>query len=234
MSVSRKISDAVVNKGIGSQMIRDGEIVESQSWEGSLEQMQGIFEQEKFNWQVIRARRNGPNWELTGERTIVADENAQHPRQDEETIEVIWREVMLGIRQAPGILTALATGTITAEKLTIYDKNAEQGIYDIDPFDDPGSLPIYTQYVELLKRKIFNFPSAVPVVRLTRSFQNKSRNRLGLGQAYVRSTPPIQVPGNWEWLKTTDERRRTGATYTQVEEWTGGTEQSTLIYPTSS
>lgn len=230
MSVLRKISDTIVDRGL-VQSLRDGELFESNTWEGSLAQVQEKFEAEKNNWQTASAQRNGPNIVLTLERTLPASQDYPHDRGGEETIEVIWREVMLPIRQIPSVVSAIQAETITADKLAVYEKNAIEGIYDIDPFDEGEASTIYTEYVKLLQKGITEFPSAVPVVRRTTSRQNASQNRLGLGQAYIRDEPPTTVPGDWEWLKTSDERRRDGRTYTQVEEWTGGKELSTLIYP---
>lgn len=211
-----------------TEQLRDGELSQVQTWEGSLTQVQEKFLAEQNNWQSASAQRNGPNVVLTLERTFPAPPEYPQDRGEEKTVEVIWREVMLPLRQAPGLLAGIEAGTISPGILDEIDLEKGRGGMSEWTEDDN---PLYIEYVRLLAKGITEFPSAVPVVRQTTSRQNSSQNQLGLGEAYVRDSPPVDVPGGWEWLKTSDERRRDGRTYTKVEEWTGGKELSTLIYP---
>ena len=235
MSVERKISTDIVYLGL-TQTLRDGEIQEASSWEGSLDQVIAKFEEEINNWQSASASRRGPNVLLTMERTKPAPQDYAHPRGNEETIEIIWREVQISIRQAKPILDGVANNSIDLQYLDIIDRDIANGTAK-DPYfetEDDDHYKIMNEYARLIRRGITTFATAVPVVRRTISRQNVNQHRMNPGEAYVRDSPPITPPGDWEWLKTADERRRDGRTYTQVEEWTGGKDLSWLLYPSAT
>ena len=72
--------------------------------------------------------------------------------------------------------------------------------------------------------------TGVPVVRRTTTKRTGKEDK---GKAWFRDTPPVDVEGDWEFLKTVNETRRDGKSYTQTEEWTGAKEWDHDLYPMS-
>ena len=69
----------------------------------------------------------------------------------------------------------------------------------------------------------------MPVVRRTNTKVNGSLTTHG--GAWFRDEPPVTVDGQWEWMKTRDERRKDGKSFTRTEEWMGATIWDHDLYP---
>jgi hypothetical protein len=132
------------------------------------------------------------------------------------TTEVIWQELRLPVTEHPafsGMEVSVIKGIVAAAE----DPDG------IAP-EEPTELALYN----LLSKGTTEYATGVPVVRRTTT--NIAGNA-GSGNAWYRENPPITVDGDWEFLKTADDRREVGRRFDKVEEWTGAKVWDPTLYP---
>ena len=94
------------------------------------------------------------------------------------------------------------------------------------PTEGEPALKLYNLFLEGTTDYIIG----VPMVRETTT---KVKGNQKAGKAWVRQKPPIDVPGDWEWMLTSDQRVRDGEGYTQTKEWTAAEKWDEVLYPDS-
>jgi hypothetical protein len=132
------------------------------------------------------------------------------------TIEVIWQELRLPITEFP----AFAAMEISVIKGIVAAAEDPDGFAP----EEPTELALYN----LLSKGTTEYATGVPVVRRTTT--NIAGN-VGSGNAWYRENPPVEVEGEWEFLKTADDRREVGRRFDKVEEWTGAKVWDPTLYP---
>lgn len=132
------------------------------------------------------------------------------------TIEVIWVELRKPVQEHP------AFAEMTADEKKQVIKQAEDPDTNIAEVSASG-IDLY----KLLAAGTTEYAVGVPVVRRTTT---NVLGNVGAGNAWIRITPPVEVAGAWEWMKTSDERREVGRRFDQVEEWTGATKWEPILY----
>jgi hypothetical protein len=152
---------------------------------------------------------------ITREVTIPAYEGNPSP-ESVVTIEVLWVELRKPVLEHPAFQFE-----ISVIKSIQAEAEAEDGG---TPPAEPNELKLY----ELLAKGVNEYAVGVPVVRRTTT---NVRGNIGSGNAWIRDTPPVSVTGEWEWLKTADERRQVGRRFDQVEEWTAANTWDEILYP---
>jgi hypothetical protein len=130
--------------------------------------------------------------------------------------EVLWQELRKPVETNP-CFKDMSEADIVAVKKAI-----ENG----DPIPTEGEL--VAKLYNKLARGTTEWSTGVPVVRRTTT---RVRGDLTGGKAWFRDDPPISVEGDWVWMKTVDERRRDGKSFTKVEEWQGAEEIDEDLYP---
>lgn len=215
-------------KGSGLTQLRsvrttsDGSsLTETQTWTGEYALL-------KIKQDAVQFRAKATNLEPTeadhGKLTITLELQlpAESSNQASESYtEVLWQELRQPLGTAPGF-----EGLTTAEKLAIQ-KAVESGAANpTDPM--PGDPEMAERYYNNLARGDNEWSRGVPLVRRTTT---RVRGDLAGGNAWYRDTPPVDVDGDWEWMKTADDRRRDGKSFTRTEEWTGANEWDADRYP---
>jgi hypothetical protein len=132
------------------------------------------------------------------------------------TTEVIWQELRKPVETNP-FFADLTPAQIADAKLKV----------EADPPWSPTN-ELAAKLYEKLVRGTTEWVTAVPVVRRTTT---RVRGDLAGGGAWFREDPPIAVDGSWEWMKTTDDRRREGKSFTRTEEWTAAESWDEDLYP---
>lgn len=133
------------------------------------------------------------------------------------TIEIEWVELRKKLETHP-----FFEGVSDEDRVKI-----KQAIDNPDPGQSPALSGMALElYLKLLRGQT-EYSMAVPVVRRT-THRPSSTNAQG---AWFRDSPPVSVPGGWEWLKTANRITTAGRDVNRVEEWTGAEEWDTDIYP---
>lgn len=155
---------------------------------------------------------------ITYEQQLVTSTTQRPPSV--ETIEVIWSELRQPVELAPAFkdLSAKEVKSIreaaegTSDELRVSDEN-----YDIG-----------AKLYALIAKGTTEWSTGVPVIRRTTT---NVQGNIASGNTWYRDTPPRVPPGEWQFLKTVDERRQVGFRFDQVEEWMGATEWDEVLYP---
>lgn len=137
-----------------------------------------------------------------------------------ETVEVLWQELRLPVETNP------AFAALSAETIHAIRQATEVPI-------DEATLPPEAgvaggELYDLLRKGTTEWVTYVPLVRRTTT---NVLGNVGSGSAGHRDAPPVSVAGDWEFLKTADERRQVGRRFDQVEEWTGAEVWDPILYP---
>lgn len=217
-------------KGTGLVQLRsvrsssDGTTVtETETWTGSYSEL-------KTKQDSVLLKVKGTQLEPTeadqGKLTITreAQLTGEAAQPHEITTEVIWQELRQHISLNPYYddLSETDKATIIA---AARDGNPSPTEGEVTG-DETMILKLYNG----VKSGQDSWSAGVPLVRRTTA---KVGGNIGGGAAWFRENPPITVDGEWEWLKTADERRRVGTSFSQVEEWTAATTWDTDYYPES-
>lgn len=155
---------------------------------------------------------------ITKEEELTSELNKRPPSV--ETTEVLWQELRQPVETAPFFKD------LTAAQIHAIRDAAEGPIGEASLPEDAGE--VGGKLYDLLRKGTTEWVTYVPVVRRTTT---NVRGNVGSGEAGMRDDPPVSVSGTWEWLKTADERRKEGRRFDRVEEWTGGKNLSTDLYP---
>jgi hypothetical protein len=132
--------------------------------------------------------------------------------------EVIWQELRKPVETNPYF------AELTTDQILKVKKAIDEG----GPAPSEGSTAGEIELYDLLAKGTTEWSTGVPLVRRTTT---RVRGDLAGGNAWFRDAPPIDVAGSWQFLKTADERRRDGKSFTKVEEWTGAEEWDANLYP---
>jgi hypothetical protein len=218
--IQRKINDGITRQRDSIATARSGRTITTtttQTWVGPhalLALKQAASEKYCTGTSLTPSAADG------GTLTLVIETSYEIPEEEaalpDPVIEVIWQELRLPVMQHP------AFATITPERRKEIRKLAETE--GAEPPDVLLELYLYN----LLAGGTTEYATGVPVVRRTTAKRNGD---VGGGNAWFRDTPPVDVAGGWEWMKTADERRHDGTTYSQVEEWTGAEDWDSVLYP---
>lgn len=134
-------------------------------------------------------------------------------------IELIWQELRKNVAEHPHF-DSLAPH----QKKEIIATAEDPDKTEADLADDVGE-PGAKLY-QLLAAGVTEYSVGVPVVRRT-----TPRAALVPQATWVRSTPPMNVPGSWEFLLTAADLRKEGRSRSLVEEWTGAHVWDAILYP---
>lgn len=97
---------------------------------------------------------------------------------------------------------------------------------------ESGEPDVGARALELYKKLLrgqTEYSIGSPVARLTTPL---AKDDLTAGGTWFREAPPFAHPDGYEWMKTVDQRRKTGRQYDRVEEWTGAEDWDADIYTT--
>ena len=155
---------------------------------------------------------------ITRELDLSATNEATVPNQ--VTIEVTWQELRRPVETNP------------------YFKDLTQWkikeMRDLAASENTATLETdeVAQYLlELLLRGTTEWSTGVPVVRRTTTKRSGRENK---GMAWFRDDPPVDVAGDWEFLKTANNTQRDGKSFSQIEEWTGAEVWDAKLYPAAT
>ena len=152
---------------------------------------------------------------ITTEKTL---EGVEPDSNHETFIEVVWQELRQSIFLHPMFKD------LTDEEIIQIEEAATSRPRQPVPTEGEMQLKLYNY----LAKGTTEYSTGVPVVRKTTT---RVRGDLAGGNAWFRQNPPIEVDGTWQFVKTADERRRDGKSFTQVEEWTGSKKVDPDLYP---
>ena len=224
MAIDRKINqgisklrDAVATSISGSTITR----TITETWVGPyvlLQRKQESVWRTALNTSLTPTAADSGQLTYTYEQKIdLGTEGTQLP---EPTIEVIWQELRKPVTEHP------AFASLSAETIKAIRDAAEEPLEDATLPPEAGEAG--GQLYDLLIKGVTEYATGVPVVRRN---STKRAGDAGGGNAWTRESPPVSVPGSWEWMKTADERREDGDTFTLVEEWTGANSWDSTLYP---
>ena len=134
------------------------------------------------------------------------------------SIEVVWQELRKPI-ETHKMFAKLSTKEIAEVRKLVEDGKP-----------GPTTAGVKQKLYDYLAKGVTEWVTGVPVVRRTTTKAFASSKTMKAGSAWVRSAPPISLPG-WQFMKTSDERHKEKGSYTQIEEWTGAEEWDKGIYP---
>ncbi len=219
MAVQRKLGYGLV-KLHNSVTSADGTtLTTTETWTGPYPQL-GILQNSVF--QKVKATSLTPSSGGDGVLTITREQITDKPEVPKvTTIEVIWQELRLPVEQHPHF------SDMTSEQIGIVKDAVANGVYAGFDFSGPAADEAY-DLATLYREGHTEYNTGVPVVRRTIT---GNAGDLTAGNAWFRDTPPLVPAGDWEWLKSADNRRREGNSYTQIEEWIGGKNLSPILYP---
>lgn len=209
-----QMRDSVVTSVSGKTVTR----TITETWIGEYARLKS---KQESSWKTSISTNLQPGDGGNGTLTIVREEKIELQEEaelPEPTTEVIWQELRIPVTQHP------AFKDLDAETVKKIRKDAES---------EDGTAPtneVELKLYNLLAKGVTEYATGVPVVRRN---STKRSGDAGGGNAWVRGNPPVDVSGSWEWMKTADERREDGDTFTLVEEWTGATQWDDTLYPTS-
>lgn len=218
MALNRKLGTGIVQLKNSYTTEEGTTITETEKWTGPhadlLIKLKAVF-------QTVKSTSLTPTGAGEGELTIVRETVSDNSRLPKTvTLEVIWQELRLPIEQHPYF------ADMTDDEVQIVKDAAAQGIYV--GFGRMAHGDLAYELAGMYLRHLTEYNTGVPVVRRTTT---KQRGDLAAGNAWFRDDPPVDVPGGWVWLKSADDRRREGKSYTQIEEWIGGKNLSPILYP---
>lgn len=218
MAIQRKLNSGI-NMLKPTLSSSDGATKREEIWQGPYDLLAAkqlaVYRQAKSSMLT----QDGPNGRLVLTYETPASGDYQFPGGETIT-EVFWAELRKPVE------THSAFATLTAASVLQIKKNVEQASGTGTPAP-PSSDPTETKLWNLLAKGTTEYSVGVPVVRRTKT---KMAGNQGGGSAWKRESPPVSVPGKWEFMKTADERRRDGKTYTQIEEWTGAETWDETLY----
>lgn len=214
MAVIRKLNSGI-NKIRDTRITNDGVQTKVETWNGPYKLLEAKQNEIGFKAKSTNLAPDGPNGVLTITFEIPAPEDFQFTGSQTST-EVVWQELRKPIEQHSMFKE------MSKEDIALVKKAVENG----DPIPSEGEL--IAKLYEKLVRGTTEYVTGVPVVRRTKTRQSGNQ---GGGNAWFRQSPPVSVAGDWEWLKTADERRKDGRTFTQIEEWTAAKEWDKDLYP---
>lgn len=221
MSVLRKISTGII-KIKDTRTVNDGTLTKVETWTGPYSELETKQNTIGNTANSTSLAPDGPNGTLTVTYETPPSETYEYSGSQKST-EVIWQELRKPIEQHPMFKDVSETDIKLAREA------ADTGGAEGEAL--AGALVSVTQ--DLYKyyvRGVTEYSLGVPVVRRTKTRRNGSQ---GGGNAWIRDEPPVKVPGTWQWLKTADERRKDGRTFTHIEEWTAANEWDEKLYPKS-
>lgn len=219
MAIQRKLSTALQRQP-DQVTISDGVTTTVQTWVGSYAQCLALQTSTGSACKSSALTQDGPNGRLT--LTFETQPAGNYQFQGGETnTEVVWTELRKPIGENPYFDSLTTNQRERIQAAVAGDAAAQTEVAGMDT--------IARELYDYLIKGVTEYAIGVPVVRRTKT--RKSGNQGG-GRAWVRDSPPVSVPGDWEWMKTADERRKDGKTFTLVEEWTGATKWDENLYPT--
>lgn len=215
MALIPKLSGGLVQQRSTITTNDEGVTTETQTWTGPYSQLlikQNAVRATAKSTSLSPTEADGGVLTITYE-TAPTDENAPP-----DVIELIWAELRLPVTQHP------AFKDIPADRKKAIKTLAETE--DATAPSDADELKLYN----LLAAGTTEYAVGAPVVRRTRT----RRRNPGGGGAWIRETPPALAPAGYEWLKTANETRKEGKSYTHTEEWTGAETWDAILYPADS
>lgn len=216
MAVIRKINTGI-NKIRDVRTTNDGVQTKVETWTGPYALLETKQNAIGFSAKSTNLTPDGPNGTLTITYEIPAPEDYQFTGS-QISIEVVWQELRKPVE------TAKYFADLTGKQVAAIKKLIDEGGEEPSEGYTAAEIKLYN----LLAKGTTEYNTGVPVVRRTTT--RKSGNQGG-GGAWMRDNPPVDVPGSWEWLKTADERRKDGRSFTLVEEWTAAEEWDKDLYP---
>ena len=214
MAVIRKLSSAIA-KIRDTRTVNDGAQTKVETWQGPYNLLEAKQNAIGFKAKSTNLAPDGPNGILTITYEVPAPENYEFTGS-QTSIEVIWQELRRPIETHP-----MFAGLSAAE---IKDAKTKADAGDAEA----PTTALVNKLYEYLVKGTTEYSLGVPLVRRTKTRKGGTQ---GGGKAWIRDTPPVNVPGDWEFLKTADERRKDGKTFTLVEEWTGAEKWDRDLYP---
>jgi hypothetical protein len=218
---------AVIRKlGTGIKKIRDirttndGTQTKVETWKGPYKLLEAKQNAIGFSAKATNLAPDGPNGILTVTYEIPAPEDYQFTGS-QTSIEIAWMELRKPIEQHSMFKNVPATEIKKAKDAAELEGEAsEAAAQQLDT--------IAKKLYDYLIKGTTEYSTGVPVVRRTKTRQAGNQ---GGGGAWMRDSPPVSIPGGWDWLKTADERRKDGRSFTLVEEWTAAMEWDKELYP---
>jgi len=192
----------------------------SDVWEGPLNELltlQHDIQKSYTTTQLVPTK--GGHGKLTATISTSPGNALPGPPQGDISIEVDWVELRLPVEKNPAFVH-LSANEIANAKIWAENPDKYKG-----PSFGTGTLVSYL--ATLLSIGTKDYVTGVPVVRRT----TKNASGLGKGSAWYRDTPPVAIPGNWQWMKTVDRRTRVGADIQKIEEWTASIIWDSVLYP---
>lgn len=156
-----------------------------------------------------------------GTLTVTQEEevNLADVTDGKPVVELIWQELRKSITEHPHF-DSLAPHH--KKEIIAAAEDPEKTASDLsDSVGTPG-----VELYNLLASGVTEYSIGVPVVRST-----TPRARVVPKATWVRSKPPLNVPGEWQFLLTAVDFRKEGRSRSLVEEWTGATIWDPILYP---
>lgn len=223
MATDRKINQGITKQRDVTSTSVSGDTVTrtiTETWVGPYDILK---KKQEAVWRNVISTGLNPTAADGGQLTITREEKIVSQSANNSlppaTTEVIWQELRLPIAQHPYF------STLTADQVRLIRAAAEGAEEEATLPPDAG--PVGAKLYSLLAAGTTEYATGVPVVRRT---STRRAGNAGGGNAWIRGNPPVNVAGDWDWLKTADERRKDGDTFTLVEEWTGAKEWDTDLY----
>jgi hypothetical protein len=213
MALSRHYSDQVTELSPVISSAAGGKVKVKRTFTGPYGVLRTLAE---TFWVAAESTELSPTTAGEGQLTVTsAGVEGQEPPPD--VVELTWQELRLPVTEHP------AFNAITPQRKKEIRKAAEEeGTFT------PGNEAEGYLY-NLLAAGTTEYAVGAPVVRRTRTL----RTEPGGGGAWTRENPPALAPEGYEWLKTANETRQEGDTYTHTEEWTGAERWDPVLYPGS-
>lgn len=211
MSIQRKIATGIIKQRDTRAINQDG-ITTTQTWIGPYTEL--LIKQNSIIGSA-KSSNLSPTDAGDGSLTITYETPPATEAPAPDVLELTWAELRLPVQDHHAF-----EGITAARKKIIREESEKE---DTIPPTDATELKLYN----LLIAGTTEYAIGSPVVRRTRQL----RAAPGGGSSWIREEPPALAPDGYEWLKTANETRKEGRTYTHTEEWTGAKKWDTVLYP---
>lgn len=220
MAIDRKLNQGITKLRDSVATEKSGQVqtvTTTETWVGPHAL---LSRKQQAAWKNCKSTSLAPGAADSGTLTLTRERKYEIPEDEAElpppTVEVLWQELRVPVMQHP------AFKDISPENKKKIREAAEKE--DSVPPTNEVELKLYN----LLAAGTTEYATGVPVIRRNTT---QRKGDVGGGNAWVRANPPEEVEGTWEYMKTSDERRQEGETFTQVEEWTGAKIWDPVLYP---
>ena len=197
----------------------------SDVWEGPMSELLAHRDSIKSSYTTTQITpTKGGHGRLVASITIESPDGSTSGPTGDDSIEVEWVELRLPVEKNHFFFNLTSETKAIIRKLATAGTKMDELATNIT---DGSDWAVVMALYELIAGGTSDYSTGVPVVRRT----TRGAGSLAKGSAWYRDSPPVSIPGDWQFLKTCDRRTKVGGTIHRIEEWTGSALWDTDLYP---